>query len=74
MLTGESVGEYMAELLRLSLLCRFNVYLEQALRDRLAFGLRNENTLRSLLGEADLTLAKAMDIAQGRVAAKRNAN
>ena len=30
-------------------------------------------TQRSLLGEADITLAKALDIAQGREAAERNA-
>ena len=37
------------------------------------YGLRNESTQRSLLGEADLILANVMDIAQGREAAKPNA-
>ena len=51
----------MAELCRHSLNCRFDAYFDQALRDRLISGIRNESTQRSLLGEADLTLAKAMD-------------
>ena len=33
---------------------------------------QNANTQRSLLGEADLTLVKAMDISQGGEAAERN--
>ena len=64
--TGESVAMYMAELRRLSLHCRFDAYHDQALRDRLVCGLRNESTQRSLLVEAYLSLAKVMDIAQGR--------
>ena len=44
---------------------------DQALRDRLVCGLRNEST-QWILGEADITLAKAMDIALGREAAERN--
>ena len=63
----------MAEFHRLSQQCRFDAYLDQALRDRLVWGLQNESTQRGFLSEADLTLAKAMDIAQGREAAERNA-
>ena len=62
----------MVELLRLSLLCRFNPYLDQILCDRLVCGLRNDTTQRSLLGEADLTLAKAIDLAQEREGAECN--
>ena len=63
----------MAELRRLLLQYRFDAYLDQAFNDRLVCGLRNASTQRSLLGEADITLAKSMDIAQGREAAERNA-
>ena len=48
-------------------------YLEQALRDRLVCGLRNEGTRKRLLSEADLTLAKALELAQGFEAAEKNA-
>ena len=69
---GESIAEYVAELRRLSTHCKFNNYLEQALRDRLVCGLRNEGTRKRLLSEADITLAKALELAQGFEAAEKN--
>ena len=71
--TGESISEYMAELRRLSTNCDFCDYLEQALRDRLVCGLRNEGIQRRLLAEAELTLKRALDLALGMVAAERSA-
>ena len=59
--TGESVTVYMLSFAVL------------ALQGWLICGLRNESTQRILLGEADLTLAKTMDIAQGREADECNA-
>ena len=69
---GESIAEFMAELRRLSTHCDFKSYLNEALRDRLVCGLRSESTQRRLLAEKDLSLQKAMEIAQGMEAADRN--
>ena len=68
----ESVLEYMAELRRLATHCDFQNYLDQALRDRLVCGLRSENIQKRLLVEADLTLARAVELAQGMEAAHQN--
>ena len=38
----ESISEYMAELRRLTTHCKFGAFLDEALRDRLVCGLRNE--------------------------------
>ena len=69
----ETIAEFMAELRRLSAHCDFESYLEQALRDRLVCGIRNENIQRRLLAEADLSLARALELAQSMEAAERNA-
>lgn len=71
--SSESIAEYIAELRRLSTHCEFGAYLDQALRDRLVCGLRNENIQKRLLAESDLKLQKAMDLALGMEAADRNA-
>ena len=61
----ESIGEYLAELRRLSTHCSFGDYLEQALRDRLVCGIRSESIQKRLLAEAELTLKRAVEIAGG---------
>ena len=71
--SGESVAMYVAELRRLATHCAFEAYLEEALRDRLVCGLRSESTQKRLLSEADLTLARAVEIAQSMEAAHKNA-
>ena len=53
---SETVAQFLAELRRLAEHCDFGDHLEEALRDRLVCGLRNETTQRRLLAEADLTL------------------
>ena len=70
---GESVNEYMAELRRLTTHCEFGTFLDQALRDRLVCGLRQENIQKKLLTEVDLTLARALELSVGMEAAERNA-
>lgn len=70
---GESIAEYLAELRRLSAHCDFKNYLDEALRDRLVCGLRSESIQRKLLAEVDLTLKRAVELAQGMEAAERNA-
>ena len=42
------MGEYVAELRHLATHCNFGAYLDEALRDRLVCGLRNENTQKRL--------------------------
>ena len=46
-------------------------YLEQALRDRLVFGLVNERVQQRLLSESELSLKKAFEIAQGMEIAQK---
>ena len=70
---GENIAEYVAELRRLSTHCEFGTYLEQALRDRLVCGLRNEAIQRRLLTKSELTFGEALQIAQGMEAADTNA-
>ena len=58
--------QYMAELRRLADKCKFGDYLEQALRDRLVCGLKQESIQRKLLTlEEPVTLKKAFETAQG---------
>eukprot|EP00731_Ephydatia_muelleri_P015743 Em0009g167a len=69
---GKSVVDYMAKLRHLASTCDFGRFLDQALRDRLVCGLRNAATQKRLLAEADLTLNRAVEIAQGMEIAERN--
>ncbi|KAL5487308.1 hypothetical protein EMCRGX_G019895 [Ephydatia muelleri] len=69
---GESIAEYVAELRRLAMNCKFGAYLDEAMRDRLVCGLRDEDTQKKLLSEEDLTFARAAEIAQSREAAQLN--
>ena len=69
---GESIADYDVALRKLATNCKFGDYLEDALRDRFVCGLSNEAIQRRLLSEPDLTLTKAMDLAQAMEAAERN--
>ena len=69
---GETVAEYVAELRRLATHCKFEGYLEEALRDRLVCGLKNEGVQKRLLTYSDLTLVKAIEVAQSMEAAERD--
>ena len=70
---GESIAEFVAELHRLAAHCEFRDYLNEALRDRFVCRLLHGGIQRRLLPEASLTLAKALEIAQGMEAAEANA-
>lgn len=61
---GESVADFVAALRKLSIHCKFATFLEEALRDRLVCGLRDETTQKRLLSEASLDLPGAIKIAQ----------
>ena len=62
-LEGESISAYTVELKRLSERCQFGTNLNDSLRDRLVYGMRNELIQKRLLSEADLSFAKATEIA-----------
>ena len=68
---GETITDD-AALRKLATHCKFGNYLEEALRDRLVCGLHNEAIQLRLLAEADLTYAKAMEMAQGLEAAEKS--
>jgi len=70
---GETTAEYVAELRRLAATCEFGEFLNDALRDRLVCGLRNESVQKRLLSEANLTFAKALELAQSMELADKNA-
>lgn len=70
---GETIAEYIAELRRLAAKCAFAGHLDEALRDRFVCGLKSEATQKRLLTESDLTLAKAVEVAQNMEAAHNNA-
>ena len=70
---GESVAMYLAELRKLAVSCEFGEPLDEALRDRLVCGLRDEAYQKRLLSECELTLDKALQIAQRLETADVNA-
>ena len=71
---NESIAEYVAELRRLASPCTFGTFLEQALRDRLVFGMRSESIQKRLLTEKEPTLSGVMEIALSLEAAQKNAH
>ena len=70
---GESVATYLAELRKMAVPCEFGATLGEALRDRLVCGLGNEAHQKRLLSEPDLTLDKALVLAQSLETADVNA-
>ena len=71
--SGESITEFVAELRRLAARCKFEAFLDEALRDRFVCGLRSETIQRSLLSEKELTFASAVEKAKSMEAAHVNA-
>ena len=69
---GETVTRYVAELRKLASDCQFEAYLDQALRDWFVCGLCSEATQKWLLTKAELTFARAVEIAQGIEAVERD--
>ena len=63
----------MAELRKLATHCEVAGYLEETLRDRFVCGIRSEGIQRSLLTEKNLTLTRAIELAQGMEVAEKNA-
>ena len=69
---GEGIASYVASLRKLASKCSFQGFLEEALRDQIVCGLREESTQRKLLGTEDLDLEKTITIVQAREAAQRD--
>ena len=70
---GEPVAEFLAELRRLSVTCKFGAFLEEALKDALVFNIHSQAVQRRLFAERNLTLDRALEIAQGMEAAEKSA-
>ena len=68
----ESVADFLAQLRRLATFCEFGDHLNEALRDRFVCGLKSEVMQKRLLSEVDLTLKRAVEIAQGIEAAEQH--
>ncbi len=71
--SGETVAGLEAELRKMASRCDFGETLEEALRDRLVCGLREEVYRKRLLAEPNLTLSKVLAIAQSLELADQNA-
>ena len=69
----ESVLEFSAALRHLAITCDFGAFLDQALRNCFVCGLRSEPIQRSLLPEAMLSTARAVEMAQAKESASRGA-
>ena len=61
----ESVADFLAQLRRLATFCEFGNHLNEALRDRFVCRLKSKVMQKRLLSEVDLTLKRAVEIAQG---------
>ncbi|XP_032888189.1 uncharacterized protein K02A2.6-like [Amblyraja radiata] len=59
----ETVAQFLAELRTLAVFCKFDDFLNQALRDRFICGLKSETLLQILLAEGDIDLSKAFTMA-----------
>ena len=68
---GEKIDDYVISLRELAKTCAFcnNACMEAAIRDQLVEGLESSDTVEELLKERNLTLAKAIELAQGLEAA-----
>ena len=69
----EGIKANAASLQKLAELCDFGDMLLDTLRDRLMCGMRDGAVQKQLLGKADLTFAKALEVAELEEMAARNA-
>ena len=72
--SSETVSQYLAEIQRLAKECKFERYLDKALRDRFICSLRSNVIQRRILGEEELLLKKALKIAYGMEIADQKAS
>ena len=69
---GESVAAYVAELRRLTEHCNYGDTLDKMLRDRIVWGITDDNIQEKLLQTSDLTLTRALAIAHSAETAHKN--
>ena len=69
---GENVANHLAEPRRLALTCEFGNFLDEALCDKFVCGLTDKAIQCRLLAEANLTLTKALTLAQAMETAKKD--
>ena len=69
--SDETISQFVVELRKCAEHCNFQDKLDEALQDRLVCGLRSETIQKRLLAEKNLTLASAIEMAQGMEAATR---
>ena len=69
---GESVSEFVTALRKIAEHCEFRDVLDDMMRDRIICGISSKRTQQRLLQEADLTYAKAHDMALAAETAQKN--
>ena len=70
---GESIATFTSELRRLSEHCNFGNTLDDMLRDRIVCGISDARLQRRLLAEPELTLKRALELAQAQESAEQGA-
>ena len=70
---GESIATFVSELKRLSEHCNYGQTLDEMLRDRVVCGIADGRLQRRLLAEPELTLKKAVELAQAQETADQGA-
>ena len=68
---GENVATFLSELRLLATKCDFGNSLEDMLHDRIVIGVNDSNIQRRLLAEPNLTLKRALEVAQAMETAER---
>ena len=71
--TGESVATFVAKLRRLAEHCQFGQTLDEMLQDRLVCGIADGRAQCRLLAKPQLTLKKALELAQAQETAEKGA-
>ena len=61
---GETTEAYITDLKKLGNQCEYDNLKNDLIRDRIVCGIKNENTRRQMLKQADLTLERAIQLCQ----------
>lgn len=70
----ENVGDYIVEIKSLSQTCEFGQFLDEALRDKLIFGVQSTKIQRRLINEKELKFDKACELAKMMEKTEENLN
>ena len=60
--SGETIGQYVIELRKLSETCEFSTLKNSVIKDRIVLGISDTRTRERLFRISDLTLEKAIDV------------